>query len=58
MGQPAGFKIRHWTDDELKLLRERMTHFGAQTQVAKIIGRTPSAVWSKAKELRLTEKGQ
>jgi biotin operon repressor len=57
MGQPAGFKIRHWTDDELRLLRERMTHFGAQTKLAKMIGRTPSAVWSKAKELRLTQKG-
>jgi len=49
MARPAGFKIKHWTQAELDLLKDRgLRPKGELLEIAARINRTPKAVWTMA----------
>jgi hypothetical protein len=50
----TGIKLRRWSAEELRLLREYYRAIGCEATAA-LLGRTRSAVWSRAYLLGLTE---
>jgi len=50
MARPAGFKIKHWTDDEWAVVVEKTAAGLKDIDIARLVGRTPSAVNKKRQE--------
>ncbi len=50
----TGIKLRRWSAEELRLLREYYRAIGCEA-TATLLGRTRRAVWSRAHLLGLTE---